>query len=228
MTNNSPTTTAQTPARNRLLEAPAVRPFTPREREAPLTHVVNFYFAGSLHIQSFCAPMGLTAFKAGITGCADPQARVRDLRRQNFAGILLDPDDPLDKGILLPQSHEWFLVPVQQGDLKGMPVPENIAFINGHLALTIPAHVTMTDVDRAVHGALKQRSLRSFLAQPDNQARMTKLGYKPKAWFHTRYDLMTETDRISAVQELYILKPRIDLPDVVLLLAALMAQLSQL
>ena len=56
---------------------------------------------------------------------------------------------------------------------------------------------------------------------------MANLGHNPKGWFHTRYDLMTETDRFSAVQELYVIRPRIDLPAVVLLLADVMAQLGQ-
>ncbi len=85
------------------------------------THEVAIYIAGATHLRDHLKPLGVTAYKIGATGCREPQQRVEDLRRKGYASILKRPDDPHDQGIALHHGHEWFLVPINEVWLEGMP-----------------------------------------------------------------------------------------------------------
>jgi hypothetical protein len=183
------------------------------------TRTIFLYFAGATHLMDIFTLLKISAFKVGVTGCNTVWARIQDLRRDSYGGILKRPDEPTDQGRILARAHEWCMSPIFETHLRGLALPDNIAFMKGYLALKVPHWITVDDVNRAVHSLLKGRCLRAFLALPENQALMAKYGHDPKAWFHTRYDLMG--GRIRAAEELYLIQPKTDLPELVPLLGKL-------
>ena len=96
--------------------------------------------------------------------------------------------------------------------LKGTLLPPGVTLDRGWIVLHVPVHVTVDNVNRAVHAMLSARCLRQVLAGPEQQAALSKLGYDPFGWFHTAYDRMSGTARVSATEELYEIQPRVELP----------------
>jgi hypothetical protein len=186
------------------------------------SRLVAVYFAGATHIFEFCKPMGISAFKAGVTACRDPCERILDLRRSRYAELFKRPNDPSDGGILLPNADEWFLSPLARDRLRPATLPDNIDIIDGYLALRVPTAISVETVDIAIHTLLRARTLRDFLVSPDGQQRMVGVGHDPKRWFHTTYKFVGKAPRITMCEELYLIRPHKELGAFVSALAKLL------
>ena len=170
---------------------------------------IRAYVAGSTALMNILNPLEIVAFKLGVTGCSTAFARIEDLRHKRYAGIWKRPDDAADAGVALKSANEWNLVYLQDRHLRGAPLPKNMRLEKGCIVFTVPSRFTADDVNHAVHAQLQHLSLRPALALPGNQAKLAEHGYDPLGWFHTPYDRMTRTLRISAAQELYVFQPRV-------------------
>jgi hypothetical protein len=201
-------------------------------------HHAWLYFAGATHQRDFCQPLGVTAYKAGITGVRDPQARIEDLRRMRYGSLLLTPEQAatgrsyeMADGNGLPaalvSSNEWFLIPLSEDWLEGVAMPNGISLNNNALRITAPAGVTIEALDVAVHAMLKPRSLRDYLRTDEGRQRMIAAGRDPASWLYTSYSLMTTRHRISAAEEIYLFRPRRELPALVAALGGLLKGLKK-
>jgi hypothetical protein len=195
-------------------------------------HHATLYLAGATHLRDFCQPLGVTAFKIGITGNRDAQARIVDLRRKSYGSLLLplgnagDGTPPLiTPTTTLALAHEWFLMPLQEEWLADTIVPDSVTLNGNTIGITVPRGITTEAVDKAVHALLRPRSLRAYLATPEGRARMIAAGRDPESWLHTSYSLMTEKQRISPVAEIYLFRPRRELSKLVAELGALLGSL---
>jgi hypothetical protein len=205
-------------------------------------HHASLYLAGATHLRDFCQPLGVTAFKIGITGNRDAQARIEDLRRKRYGSLLLTPDQassgtrppdsapttihPADLPPVLASANEWFLIPLSPDWLAGFYIPADMALKRNTLSITVPAGITTEALDKAVHDLLRPRSLRTYLQTDEGRGRMTAAGRDPGAWLHTSYSLMTREHRISAAEEIYLLRPRRELPALIAALGGLLKGLK--
>jgi hypothetical protein len=187
-----------------------------------MTHVVRVYFAGSTHMLEFLKPLGLSAYKVGVTGCRDPLERIGDLRRNCYAQLYKRPKDDSDAGILLNNAREWFLAPVSTADVGLSSLPRHITIAEGHIVLRVPRSITIAAVDKAVHVLLRPRALRDFFCSPDGRGRLVAAGHDPNRWFHTIYQLVEMQPRISAAEELYLVRPKRELTALIQGLAAIL------
>jgi hypothetical protein len=189
------------------------------------THEMVVYLLGATHLRDFLKPIGLTAWKVGVTGCREAERRAEDCRRKKYASILKRPADASDPGRMLNNGHEWFIAPVQEAWLGGNELPVGITIRDGTIRLTMPTAVTVVDVDRALHDVLHSRSLNAYLDGPDGQRRLLAAGYDPKARLHTSYTLMTPLPRLSLAKELYLIRPQRELLGLVHAIEAVAARL---
>jgi hypothetical protein len=205
-------------------------------------HHASLYLAGATHLRDFCQPLGVTAFKIGITGNRDAQARIEDLRRKRYGSLLLTPDQvtssgrasngaptpshPPDLPPALASAIEWFLIPLSPDWLAGFNMPSGTALKGNTLAISVPAGITTEALDKAVHDLLRPRSLRTYLQTDEGRGRMIAAKRDPAAWLHTSYSLMTQERRISATEEIYMLRPRRELPALITALGGLLQGLK--
>jgi hypothetical protein len=195
-------------------------------------HHATLYLAGATHLRDFCQVLGVTAFKIGITGNRDAQARIVDLRRKSYGSLLLPlgntgdaTQPPITPAATLALAHEWFLMPLQEEWLADTIMPDGVTLNGNTLGITVPRSITTEALDKAVHALLGPRSLQAYLATPEGRARMIAAGRDPDSWLHTSYSLMTEKQRISPVAEIYLFRPRRELPELVMALGALLESL---
>lgn len=195
-------------------ELAPLRSRNPLVNPAKGTHRVIVYAAGSRGLINFARPLGIPLYKIGVTSSQDPQRRVEDLRRKGYAALWGRPGQPLDELTRIPQGHEWCLSPFRRADLEGS-LPAGFALVDGHLEIEVPFKVTVEAIDRAVHALLARRSLEHFLKSDEGQKRLVQAGLDPTGQLLTRYTLMTRINRISAVEELYLIRPQRDLGQLV-------------
>ena len=185
---------------------------------------IRVYVAGSTAVMNLLTLLGVVAFKLGATGFSTAWARIEDLRHKSYAGLWQRPNDPKDPGRVLRGGGEWNMVALLEKHLKGMVLPANITLEKGCIVLSVPSRFTADDVNREVHARLRLFSLRPELEREEHRKEMAKYGYDPAGWFHTPYDRMTRDLRISAAEELYIFKPRKQLPWLIGMLAEMVAE----
>ncbi len=189
------------------------------------THRVIIYCAGSRGLESFLRPLELYAFKIGVTGAETAQARVEDLRRLNYAGLWGRANADPSALICLEHSHEWAMWAWKPEHLQGLSLPRGFHLHRGALEIEFPFSASVQDVDSAVHAALRPRSLIGYLSSAQGKARLEKAGLDPECRLWSRYTLMEVTDRISAVTEIYRIKPRVEFPRLVQILEKALAPL---
>jgi hypothetical protein len=195
-------------------------------------HHATLYLAGATHLRDFCQPIGVTAFKIGITGNRDAQARIVDLRRKSYGSLLLPLRNAADgtapsimPAATLALANEWFLMPLQGEWLTNTVLADGVTLKGNTIGITVPRGITTEALDKAVHALLGPRSLQAYLATPEGRARMIAAGRDPDSWLHTSYSLMTTKQRISPVAEIYLFRPRRELPELVTALGALLESL---
>jgi hypothetical protein len=189
------------------------------------THRVIIYCAGSRGLESFLRPLELYAFKIGVTGAETAQARVEDLRRMSYAGLWGRADADPTSFVDLPMAAEWAMWSWKPEHLHGLDLPRGFHLHRGALEIEFPFSASVQDVDNAVHAALRPRSLIGYLSSAQGKARLEKAGLDPECRLWSRYTLMEVTDRISAVEEIYRIKPRVEFPRLVQILEKALAPL---
>lgn len=209
MSNSSPKKAPSYPSSLENELAP-LRARNPLVNPAKGTHRVIVYAAGSRGLINFARPLGIPLYKIGVTSSQDPQRRVEDLRRKGYAALWGRQEQPLDQLVRIPQGHEWCLSPFRAADLDGA-LPSGVHLVDGHIEIEVSFGVTVEAIDRAVHALLARRSLEQFLQSDEGQKRLVQAGLDPSGQLLTKYTLMTRTDRISAVEELYLIRPQRDL-----------------
>ena len=188
-------------------------------------HYAWMYFVGATHLRNLLKPLGVTAFKGGISGCRDVGERVLDLRRKKYASVAkygIGSDTP---SVDLLLSHEWFLVPIRESDLNGIPLPDGISLVDGCLRLRIPTRLSITVVDQAVANLLADRELNRYLGSADGRQRLAAAGYDPNLQLWTRYALMGPELRESKACEIVLIRVRREISAFAAALAAMIAKM---
>ncbi|PPD15243.1 MAG: hypothetical protein CTY25_07485 [Methylobacterium sp.] len=190
------------------------------------THRVVIYSAGSRGLANFIRPLGLTAYKLGVTSAGDAQRRVVDLRRKHYGSLFGRLDQPIEALETIEQADEWALVPWQVDPAKERrDLPPGFFLRNGVLEVEIRLDVPVETVDQAVHAMMAERALDAFLATTEGKARLRAVRRDPEGVLLTPYTLMYETVRISRVKELYLYRPQLEFPQLVACLAKILAPL---
>ncbi len=196
------------------------------QRLDKLHHDVAIYFLGGTHIRNYVKPLGVTVYKVGASGCRDAERRAEDCRRKKYASILKNPSEADAIGRVLNKGHEWFLTQIADFWLNGRPLPRGMTIANGVIRVRVPTILTVDRIDRELHGMLAPRSFHDYLDSAEGQRRLKDAGYDPAARFHTSYTGMTTEPRLSLAQELYLIRPRVELRGFVDALAAMIQSLT--
>lgn len=189
------------------------------------THRVVIYSAGSRGLANFIRPLGLTAYKLGVTSAGDAQRRIVDLRRKHYGSLFGRLDQPIEELQTIAQAHEWALVPWVVDPDECRDLPPGFHLRHGVLEIEVRLDVQVETVDQAVHAMMAPRSLDAFLAMAEGRARLRAVGRDPEGVLLTPYTLMYETVRISRVKELYLYRPQVEFPQLVDCLATVLAPL---
>ena len=192
------------------------------------THRVVVYSAGSRGLANFIRPLGLTAFKLGVTSAGDAQRRVVDLRRKQYGSLFGRPDAPIEALVSIAQADDWALVPLKPEHLgENQQLPPGFHLRNGALEVEVRIDVPVEAVDQAVHRMMALRSLDAFLLSEIGKAKLEAAGRDPEGVLMTPYALMYEELRISRVTELYLFRPQVELRRLVDCLAEVLAPLMR-
>ena len=189
-------------------------------------HRVVVYAAGSRGLANFVRPLGLTAYKLGVTSAGDAQRRVTDLRRKHYGSLFGRVDQPIEELETIEQADEWALVPWVVDPLEENPkLPPGFHLRAGVLEIEIRLDIPVEAVDQAVHAMMAERALDAFLASQTGRARLSAIGRDPAGMLLTPYTLMFEEVRISRVKEIYLWRPQVEFPRFVASLARVLAPL---
>lgn len=121
----------------------------PRARAGPGVQVAAYAF-GSTAVRDFLMPLGVTAYKYGLTGRRYVDQRVSDLRRMHYASIIAPTSDPQRPIRISPNGHEWFLSPLAEGEdvvgqLAKLP---HARFDKGVISFRIPPTVNVAALEK--------------------------------------------------------------------------------
>ncbi|MCA3160354.1 MAG: hypothetical protein ING31_12325 [Burkholderiales bacterium] len=189
------------------------------------THRVMVYACGSRGLANFVRPLGLTAYKLGVTSAGDAQRRIVDLRRKHYGALFGRVGQPIEELETIEQADEWALVPWVVDPNGCRDLPPGFHLRHGVLEIEVRLDVPVETVDQAVHAMMAPRSLDAFLATAQGRARLRAVGRDPEGALHTPYTLMYETIRVSRVKELYLFRPQVEFPQLVDCLATVLAPL---
>jgi hypothetical protein len=188
------------------------------------THDVWIYIAGSTVLKAFLQPLGITAFKIGSTACRDVDDRISDLRRKQYAGKLGVPGDFNSPATTLEKAHEWFLTPIQPEYMTNALLPPGIAIEKNTLRVTVPRSVSHARFDEALRSLLAERALDRYLESVEGRKRLIAAGCNPDQSLVTDYDLIGLSRR-SKASEIYLIRVRRELPELIKAISALIAGL---
>lgn len=190
------------------------------------THRVVIYAAGSRGLANFIRPLGITAFKLGVTSAGEAQRRVTDLRRKQYGSLFGRPGAAIECLRKIEQAEEWALVPWKLEHLgENQQLPPGFFLERDVLEIEIRLEVAVEAVDRAVHAMMAPRALDAYLASEAGRARLVAAGHDPEGVLLTPYSLMYEQLRISRVSELYLYRPQVELRRLINCLADVLASL---
>lgn len=172
------------------------------------------YLAGSTALRDILQVLGLTAYKAGISGRREIDWRIRDLCQRRHASILA-PEDHRDRTILQSDvGHEWFLSPLREPDEAERALiatlPEGV-YSSGVIEFRVPRGVTITMLEQRVRDLLAERNINSYLATEDGVERLRDAGFPRSARFFTDYNLSGRIRRSLAI-ELFCVRPNQEMP----------------
>ena len=169
------------------------------------------YLAGSTALRDFLRPLGITGFKAGLSGRRHVEDRILDLRNRRYAAIVADLADRSVALVDHPLGREWFLTPLP--DCSG--VSEVAAWLanlpsgkirNGVISFRIPYGVQLASLEKRFQSSLYERNLNVYLDTDDGKKRLAEAGLAPTTRLFTDYDLLGKTRR-SLAPELFCLRP---------------------
>ena len=176
---------------------------------------VCLYVAGATHLRDFLRPLGVTAFKLGLTARREYEERLLDLRKRRYAALVVDLDH---RDVVLvdhPRGHEWFFseLPDPAHDvlsaslLKLLPSAE---FLQGVIAFRTPAVINLTGFEQRFQLLMQARNLNTYLSSADGKSRLGDVRLPARTRLCTDYDLVGETRR-SVASELFCIRPRREL-----------------
>jgi hypothetical protein len=189
------------------------------------------YAAGAIHLRDFSRMIGAPIFKLGVTS-TDPQRRIDGLSENRYAGLWgrSGPSSGSEM-VELAGADNWFPIAIgpssAPADNTDHKAPVRLVD-NRYIAFEVAGSVGDDLVNRALNSVFQNRCLRRFLHSDEGQLRITQARIDPSKWFHTRYAKPSgQPDRISAVQELFILDPAREKNMIVEALQAMVAYLNR-
>jgi hypothetical protein len=189
------------------------------------THEARVYIAGATHLRSYLKPLGITAYKIGVTGRRSTWDRIMDLRASNYAGALCN--EKTHEMAPLEEANDWFQMPLQDDSIGLWELPACVTLDRNTIVLRMSTRIPVERLDDTVHLALAPRDLRRYLLGEEGQIRMSAAGYNPRSQLWTNYSLANDGRRPSAAHELYLIRPRRELRDLITCLAEVVAVLEQ-
>jgi hypothetical protein len=170
------------------------------------------YVLGCTAVRDFCQPLGVSAYKSGLSSRRNPVDRILEARRVEYAGVVADLDCRNVTIRKHPAAREWFLTPLTNADddpqitagIAGLPFG---AIRDGVIAFRLPAGIDLASLEQRYQLLLRPRNLNEFLGSPDGRERLLQVGLPPKARLFTDYTLMGAPRR-SLVSELFCIRPR--------------------
>lgn len=207
-----------------LLPLPAI-PSQRQQRLGDGTHEARVYIAGATHLRSYLKPLGITAYKIGVTGRRSTWNRIMDLRSNRYAGVLRNEQTqevtPLEGG------DDWFQMPLHDDSAGLWELPTGVAIDRSTIVLTMSTRIPIEQLDDRIHMALAPRDLRRYLLGEEGQARLRAAGYDPRRQLWTNNSLANDGRRPSAASELYLFRPRRELRDLLSCLGEVVAVIER-
>jgi len=207
-----------------LLPLPAI-PSQHQQRLGDGTHEARVYIAGATHLRSYLKPLGITAYKIGVTGRRSTWDRIRDLRLNRYAGVLRN--ERTQEVTLLENGDDWFQMPLHDDNAGLWELPACVAIDRSTIVLTMSTRIPIERLDDRIHAALAPRDLRRHLLGEEGQARLRAAGYDPHRQLWTNYSLANDGRRPSAASELYLFRPRRELRDLLTCLGDVVATMER-
>lgn len=188
------------------------------------TYQVGAYIAGATHLRTYLRPLGVTAYKIGISGRRYISDRIMDLRRNRYAGSVCN--ERTQETRELAESHGWFQMPLLIEDSEPWVLPDRITIEQNTIILRMSTAISIETLDERIHAALAPRDLRRYLLSAAGKARMSEAGYDPEDQLWTNYSFASNDLHPSPACELYLIRPRRELRDLVVCLADVVAALE--
>ncbi|MEZ2406103.1 hypothetical protein AB6806_04725 [Bosea sp. RCC_152_1] len=207
-----------------LLPLPAI-PSQQHQRLGGGTHEACVYIAGATHLRSYLKPLGITAYKIGVTGRRSTWNRIMDLRANRYAGVLRN--ERTQEVTLLEDGDDWFQMPLHDDNAGLWELPAGVAIDRSTIVLTMSTRIPIERLDDRIHAALAPRDLRRYLLGEEGQARLRAAGYDPHRQLWTNYSLANDGRRPSAASELYLFRPRRELRDLLTCLGDVVAAMER-
>jgi hypothetical protein len=183
------------------------------------------YLLAATSLRDFLQPMGITGYKAGLSGRRHFDERIADIRLRKYASIVASLQNRNQAIRVHPLAREWFLsrLPNPEHDAEAIElmrqVPEG-RYADGKIEFRLPPGQNIADVEKNFQRLLEPRNLNTFLASNDGKERLKKIGLPPDTRLFTDYNDMGKVRR-SLACELFLVRPQRELP--VLLRALLLA-----
>jgi hypothetical protein len=186
------------------------------------------YLAGSTALRDFLRPLGVTGFKAGLSGRRHVEDRILDLRNRRYAAIVADLADRSVAIVDHPLGREWFLTPLPDCSgvsevadwLVKLPSGE---FQSGVITFRVPHSVQIASLEKRFQSILYERNLNTYLDSDEGKRRLEEAGLTPTTRLFTDYDLLGKPRR-SLASELFCVRPT---REAAVLLQALVLALQQ-
>lgn len=188
------------------------------------THEVRVYVAGATHLRSYLKPLGITAYKVGVTGRRSTWDRILDLRANRYGGLLRN--EATHVVTRLDHADEWFQMPLEDPSAGLWDLPAGIRIERNTIVMTVSTRIAIEQLDDAIHAALAPRELRGYFRSEEGHARLIEAGYDPNCHLWTDYGLANDGRRPSAVSELYLIRPRREVRELVTCFGAIIEMLE--
>lgn len=173
------------------------------------------YVLASTPLRDFLQPLGITGYKAGLTGRRDVDERIKDLRLRRYASILAPLHDREQTIHNHPLANEWFLsrlpdpaVNAETSELMRQ-IPES-HFVDGVIEFRIPPGVTVEALEKKFQRLLEPRNLNGFLASEDGRKRLAGVKLPENTRLFTDYTDLGKVRR-SLACEIFLVRPQREL-----------------
>jgi hypothetical protein len=156
-------------------------------------------------------PLGLTAFKFGLSGRRYVNARILDLRARRYASIVADLANRDATLVVHPLGREWFLSPLPdpaadtEADAWLAKLPHG-EFRGGVITFRVPHGIQLASLEKRFQSTLSERNLNFYLDTDDGKRRLAEAGLATTTRLFTDYDLIGSTRR-SLACELFCVRP---------------------
>jgi hypothetical protein len=94
--------------------------------------------AAANHLRSYLKPLGITAYKIGVTGRRSTWDRIMDLRASSYAGALCN--EQTHETALLEEADDWFQMPLQDDSMGLWDLPACVTLDRNTIVLRLSSH----------------------------------------------------------------------------------------